>query len=332
MSAGTSSFGMSGVNAHMLLANPQATAKANPISKQPTLLQWHRVRHFIVPMPSHLLQFTTGTPSQHQQSFSFRLHTPALAALYSMQEAGRPVLPPSVLLSMAAAASASLLDDKTALPGLSSIAFPCPAVLAAPATASIVLLRASLVSAEMALSSSNARKSQLLTATMSSGIAVSSTQPDQSPAASSALPSLLHVAPESTLHPGYMASMAPHRQTTDAKASVLAAALGWPRAHAVMTAASHFQPVSNTYHIDHADSCTHLHAYSSGLACTDLQMTSPSQGAGSLQGVCHRSAGSQFMQRRPAAEQLTYSIQMQAAATAPDKPARLPPGELYARL
>ena len=51
--AGTSSFGMSGVNAHGLFKPSEHLPGSH---KQPAAVQWQRARHWFVPAPHHLLR------------------------------------------------------------------------------------------------------------------------------------------------------------------------------------------------------------------------------------------------------------------------------------
>ena len=80
--AGTSSFGMSGVNAHAILSRQEATLGLKP-PKQ-AALPWRMQRCWATPVVSLLLTSAEAcrTPTQHLASFACRLDSAWLAYLY----------------------------------------------------------------------------------------------------------------------------------------------------------------------------------------------------------------------------------------------------------
>ena len=112
MLTGTSSFGMSGVNAHAIFAS--AAAVVEKASKSPIRLAWKLQRMFTMP-PAHALMKTTLLPRNTIGSgvahFSCDLSDASLTYLWEHQINSRECLPPSALLEMAAGARMVLLGD-----------------------------------------------------------------------------------------------------------------------------------------------------------------------------------------------------------------------------
>ena len=75
--AGTSSFGMSGVNAHMFLALPAAGGPWRPLTR---MHQWKRERYYPLPEACHLAA-GVSCPSRSACVFCFRPASPATAFL-----------------------------------------------------------------------------------------------------------------------------------------------------------------------------------------------------------------------------------------------------------
>ena len=78
--AGTSSYGMSGVNAHALLEMPQATGLAEPATAAPALLR--RERHWALAPALHLAARALPSPGSAACSFLTSLGHPDLAHLW----------------------------------------------------------------------------------------------------------------------------------------------------------------------------------------------------------------------------------------------------------
>ena len=145
--AGTSSFGMSGVNAHALLsASGQGMAEAGSSSSA-----WQRAAYWPSPQRHLLLQQAAvrlGSSASRLLDCAADLSAPGLAWLRDHSVQGRPLLPGAALFEMAAAAVAASqpadgsLSMSAALVGLSIMA---PCVLPADGSAtSVAALRCSL--------------------------------------------------------------------------------------------------------------------------------------------------------------------------------------------
>ena len=87
--AGTSSFGMSGVNAHALLEAPAQHAVTGSGQPAPGTLAWHRQRMW--PAPPRMALLSTCTVARGAASFVLDLAAPAMAYLRNHQ--ARPVPP-----------------------------------------------------------------------------------------------------------------------------------------------------------------------------------------------------------------------------------------------
>ena len=102
---GTSSFGMSGVNAHALLTQPISTAPAARAA-----LQWQHSRLHVIPPVHSLLESFSLSVHSRASSFACRLSAPSMAFLW-----GCASLPPAVTLELALAAGSMLQDPKAAI-------------------------------------------------------------------------------------------------------------------------------------------------------------------------------------------------------------------------
>ena len=125
--AGTSSFGMSGVNAHMLLS-PAVGARAP--TDGTASLPWEQQRYWPVPQQHRLLQVPClgGGGARFAAAVSA---TAALGYLWDHTISGRPLLVGAAMLEMAGAAAAMLAE--AAAPGLQAAmagaAFVAPCLL-----------------------------------------------------------------------------------------------------------------------------------------------------------------------------------------------------------
>ncbi|BDA51457.1 probable inactive phenolphthiocerol synthesis polyketide s at N-terminal half [Coccomyxa sp. Obi] len=127
VAAGTSSFGMSGVNAHALFSAPDV-GQDDSSDESTHALTWQSERHWVVPAAHGLLRSFTGGEVGGTCIFSVDLSAPSLAYLLHHQVMGRPLLPGAGLLEMAAAAGMALAGAKLdAVPVLAQaiISSPC---------------------------------------------------------------------------------------------------------------------------------------------------------------------------------------------------------------
>lgn len=109
---GTSSFGMSGVNSHLLLSAPGENSHSphpDINSLVSPILPWQRSRTWpAAPMHALLPTVAVSGPLVH---FTADLHAPALAYSWENLVSGTPVFPAAALLEMASASSFVILDD-----------------------------------------------------------------------------------------------------------------------------------------------------------------------------------------------------------------------------
>lgn len=111
--AGTSSFGMSGVNAHalLLLDGPKSSQ-----DYAAGLALLRREMHWPLPRALHLAPLAAPTSGGRRCSMLLDLRTPALAFLHDCQVAGRIALPSTALLEACLAAATVLLDGQPPSP------------------------------------------------------------------------------------------------------------------------------------------------------------------------------------------------------------------------
>ena len=110
--AGTSSFGMSGVNAHALLAAAGAAEPAVSAAAPQSSLAWERSTHWPHPLPHPLLLLVTVQPSSGgsgNAECACDLGAANLAWLRDHQVQGRALLPGAAMFEVAAAAAAACL-------------------------------------------------------------------------------------------------------------------------------------------------------------------------------------------------------------------------------
>lgn len=132
--AGTSSFGMSGVNAHMLLAPPTIAPTAMPGN---SVLDWNAQRLWPLPPPHPLLAFvrSSGGPMEPEACFSASLGSGAAASfLRDHVVGGRALLPATAFIELLLAAAGLACEDDSAGGrhlGLAFTAISAPKLLSA---------------------------------------------------------------------------------------------------------------------------------------------------------------------------------------------------------
>lgn len=116
--SGTSSFGMSGVNAHAVLSRTPAAASGHHFvpSSPPTLtLRWRRAAFWPHPLAHVSLVAAAVAAATAAVVFSMDLGCPALAFLHDCCMAGRLLVPAAALLEAATAASQTVLGSSAAV-------------------------------------------------------------------------------------------------------------------------------------------------------------------------------------------------------------------------
>ena len=107
LAAGTSSFGMSGVNAHLIvtavLPAPAAAAASSAVMEN----HWQRQRHWPLPPIHHSLDMA-AVSSRDTATVSLSLGAPRMAYLWHFTVQGRALLPAEACLEAAAAACKAL--------------------------------------------------------------------------------------------------------------------------------------------------------------------------------------------------------------------------------
>lgn len=162
--SGTSSFGMSGVNAHAVVrAAPSPDGPLSPWST-PVAPPWRRgMRCFVeVLVPLHPLLGAAARATQ-QLAFSVPLGRPPLAFLWDHRVNGAAIMPGAGYLELAAAAASTLTRLDGAAVAVVGAAITAPLVLPAAADAAAVVVAAEvgLVTGELAISSCAARSAAL---------------------------------------------------------------------------------------------------------------------------------------------------------------------------
>eukprot|EP00887_Chlorella_sp_A99_P003362 scaffold26.g3362.t1 len=141
MLAGTSSFGMSGVNAHAVLSTGAGVPP--PGSSQQGKELYQRQRAWPVPQAHPLLAAATAVPRQSQALFACRLDGPARAYLWDHMVHSRGLVPGAAMLEAAMAAVQTLLDDSRSSgaaawathAGIAGASIPAPLILPTPGSA-----------------------------------------------------------------------------------------------------------------------------------------------------------------------------------------------------
>ena len=102
--AGSSSFGMSGVNAHLLVARP--SLQSNHVQSGQI---WQQTQHRLMARPFHMLGHAHASAG-YSCTFSCNLVSPSMSSLFDHRFSGTPVCPQAVMLEMATAAHATMLN------------------------------------------------------------------------------------------------------------------------------------------------------------------------------------------------------------------------------
>lgn len=130
--AGSSSFGMGGINAHVLLSCEPTSAKA-PAAASSHSKHWQRQRHWPVPLAHPLLQqrsSAAGGPGGHSPDralcFSVSLAQARLAALRDCRVQGQLEVPTSCFLELALAAAQASCSSPSSRPVLTGLAVHAP--------------------------------------------------------------------------------------------------------------------------------------------------------------------------------------------------------------
>lgn len=126
--AGTSSFGMSGVNAHMLLSAVAAAGDSAAAAGES--LPWQRQRHWPATAPHPLVQLVSSAGSA--ALFSCRFSTASSAFLRDHCISGRLLVPATAFFELLLAAGSSAAEDSSKQqlqPSLVGVAIMAPKVL-----------------------------------------------------------------------------------------------------------------------------------------------------------------------------------------------------------
>ena len=126
--SGTSSFGMTGVNAHMLLALPSQPGPVVLGPEAAASLPWQRQRHWPLPAPHPLLTFAAISSQQAGPAvtFSARLSTPAAVYLRDHYISGRLLLPATAFFELLLSAASTAWDAGAAATPASAARQLCP--------------------------------------------------------------------------------------------------------------------------------------------------------------------------------------------------------------
>jgi acyl transferase domain-containing protein len=138
--AGTSSFGMSGVNAHALLAATGGNLDAATLASARTRVSWQRAGYWPAPVPHPLLTRSAAQPGAAALECIADLAAARLAWLWDHSVRGRALLPGAAMFEAAAAAALALACSSTdggvspsLCPALAGLAILAPCVLPAAA-------------------------------------------------------------------------------------------------------------------------------------------------------------------------------------------------------
>ena len=153
--AGTSSFGMSGVNAHAIISR----ADENPSTAYAAVLPWQRSQRCFVEVLTrcHPL-LRTAAPAARHIHFKVPLGRPSLAFFWDHQVIGTAILPGAAYLEASAAAAATLARVPAAPAAVVGAAILAPLVLppAGPATAMHLVAEVELASGVISIRSGTA--------------------------------------------------------------------------------------------------------------------------------------------------------------------------------
>ena len=102
--AGSSSFGMSGVNAHLLVARP--SLQSNHVQ---SVQIWQQTQHRLTTRPFHMLGHAHASAG-YSCTFSCNLVLPSTSSLSDHRLSGTPVCPQAFMLEMATVVHATMLN------------------------------------------------------------------------------------------------------------------------------------------------------------------------------------------------------------------------------
>jgi acyl transferase domain-containing protein len=134
--AGTSSFGMSGVNAHALLSAPAAYTSPQASAAEARVLSWQRSSYWASPTPHPLLLAATAGPSSYGRppgrlvECIADLSTSSLAWFRDHAVNGRALLPAAAMFELAAAAATACTNADGSIGGSSVAALTGLSILA----------------------------------------------------------------------------------------------------------------------------------------------------------------------------------------------------------
>lgn len=126
--SGTSSFGMSGVNAHAIICSVEASASGLVKLRSPVWFASSKC-HVEVLQNYHALLQKAKKASKTSVELSCRIDRPELANLRDHQVNGLPILPGAAYLELSAAAAVSLIKISNPTVGVQDVSIVAPFIL-----------------------------------------------------------------------------------------------------------------------------------------------------------------------------------------------------------